>query len=243
MPLTSASQSGFFHIGVTTGDEMSVQMHERLRARIRQLGMNVAEVAREAGVNRSFVYDILRGRSQVPSLEKLTRVAKVVKVDPDWLLTGKGRVNGGDPITEDYHNEFVAIQYAAVRPSMGGGAILEAVDRPGRNFHFRRAWIRDRLKAAPSMLRVMAVQGDSMMPTLNEGDVILVDMNQRNPIPPGVFVLHDGMGLVAKRLEHVPMSDPPRVRIISDNSRYTPYECTAEEVNIVGRVRWYGREM
>jgi phage repressor protein C with HTH and peptisase S24 domain len=222
---------------------MSVQMHERLRARIRQLGMNVAEVAREAGVNRSFVYDILRGRSQVPSLEKLTRVAKVVKVDPDWLLTGKGRVNGGDPITEDYHNEFVAIQYAAVRPSMGGVAILEAVDRPGRNFHFRRAWIRDRLKAAPSMLRVMAVQGDSMMPTLNEGDVILVDMNQRNPIPPGVFVLHDGMGLVAKRLEHVPMSDPPRVRIISDNSRYTPYECTAEEVNIVGRVRWYGREV
>ena len=222
---------------------MSVQMSERLRARIRQLGMSVAEVAREAGVNRTFVYDILRGRSQVPNLEKLTRVAKVVKVPPDWLLSGKGRVQGGDPITEDYHNEFVAIQYAAVRPSMGGGAIVEDEERIGRDFHFRRAWIRDRLKAAPSMLRVMAVQGDSMMPTLNEGDVILVDMNQRNPIPPGVFVLHDGMGLVAKRLEHVPMSDPPRVRIISDNGRYTPYECTADEVNIVGRVRWYGREM
>ena len=222
---------------------MSVHMHERLRARIRQLGMSVAEVAREAGVNRSFVYDILRGRSQVPNLENLTRIAKVVKVEPDWLLTGKGRVSGGDPITEDYHNEFVAIQYAAVRPSMGGGAIVDSEDRPGRDFHFRRAWIRDRLRAAPSMLRVMAVQGDSMMPTLNEGDVILVDMNQRNPVPPGVFVLHDGMGLVAKRLEHVPMSDPPRVRIISDNRQYSPYECTAEEVNIVGRVRWYGREM
>ena len=222
---------------------MSVQMHERLRARIRQLGMNVAEVAREAGVNRSFVYDILRGRSQLPNLEKLTRIAKVVKVELEWLLSGKGRVTGDDPITEDYHNEFVAIQYAAARPSMGGGAIVEDEDRPGRDFHFRRAWIRDRLKAAPSMLRVMAVQGDSMMPTLNEGDVILVDMNQRNPIPPGVFVLHDGLGLVAKRLEHVPMSDPPRVRIISDNPHYTPYECTADEVNIVGRVRWYGREV
>jgi phage repressor protein C with HTH and peptisase S24 domain len=222
---------------------MSVQLHERLRARIRQLGMSVAEVAREAGVNRSFVYDILRGRSQTPSLENLTRIAKVVKVEPDWLLTGKGRVQGGDPITEDYHNEFVAIQYAGVRPSMGGGAIVEADERPGRDFHFRRAWIRDRLKAAPSMLRVMAVQGDSMMPTLNEGDVILVDMNQRSPIPPGIFVLHDGLGLVAKRLEHVPLSDPPSVRIISDNAHYTPYECTADEVNIVGRVRWYGREL
>lgn len=222
---------------------MSVPMHERLRARIRQLGMNVAEVAREAGVNRSFVYDILRGRSQVPNLDKLTRIAAVVKVDLEWLLSGKGRVEGDDPITDDYHNDFVAIQYASARPSMGGGSIAEDEDRTGRDFHFRRAWIRDSLKAAPSLLRVMTVQGDSMTPTLNDGDVILVDMNQRNPIPPGVFVLHDGMGLVAKRLEHVPMSDPPRVRIISDNGRYTPYECTADEVNIIGRVRWYGREM
>lgn len=222
---------------------MSVPMHERLRARIRQLGMNVAELAREAGVNRSFVYDILRGRSQVPNLDKLTRIAAVVKVDLEWLLSGKGRVEGDDPITDDYHNDFVAIQYASARPSMGGGAIAEDEDRTGRDFHFRRAWIRDSLKAAPSLLRVMTVQGDSMTPTLNDGDVILVDMNQRNPIPPGVFVLHDGMGLVAKRLEHVPMSDPPRVRIISDNGRYTPYECTADEVNIIGRVRWYGREM
>jgi phage repressor protein C with HTH and peptisase S24 domain len=92
-------------------------------------------------------------------------------------------------------------------------------------------------------MRVMAVQGDSMMPTLNEGDVILVDMNQRDPTPSGIFVLHDGMGLVAKRLERVPMSDPPRVRIISDNPRYLPYDCTADEVSIIGRVRWYGREL
>jgi transcriptional regulator with XRE-family HTH domain len=208
--------------------DMAVQMHERLRARIRQLGMSVALVAREADVNRSFVYDILRGRSRVPNVEKLTRIARAVQVDPDWLLSGKGRVQGGDPITEDYHNEFVPIQYK---------------ERIGRDFHFRRAWIRDRLKAAPSMLRVMAVQGDSMMPTLNEGDVILVDMNQCSLIPPGIFVLHDGMGVVARRLEHVPMSDPPRVRIISDNERYTPYDCTADKINIIGRVRWYGREL
>jgi phage repressor protein C with HTH and peptisase S24 domain len=218
-------------------------MHERLRARIRQLGMNVAVVAREAHVNRSFVYDILRGKSQLPNLDKLTRIAAVVKVDLEWLLTGKGQVDGEDPITEEYHNDFVAIQYVSLRPSMGGGAIFEEEERTGRDFHFRRAWIRDRLKAAPSMLRVMTVQGDSMIPTLEDGDVILVDLNQRSPNPPGVFVLHDGIGLVAKRLEHIPLSDPPRVRIISDNLRYNTYDGTADEVNIIGRVRWYGREM
>ncbi len=77
--------------------DMSVPMHERLRARLCQLGMNVATLAREAHVNRSFVYDILRGKSQVPNLEKLTRIAAVVKVDLEWLLSGKGRVDGDDP--------------------------------------------------------------------------------------------------------------------------------------------------
>ena len=222
---------------------MSVPMHERLRARIRQLGLSVAEVARAAGVNRSFVYDILRGRSQTPNIEKLGRIANVVRVDPDWLLTGKGRVEGDDPIAEGYQDAFVSIQHVRARPAMGGGAIVASEESSGRDFHFRKVWIRDNLKAAPSMLRVMDVQGDSMTPTLHDGDVILVDMNRRNPIPPGIFVLHDGLGLVAKRLEHVPMSDPPRVRIISDNQQYSPYECTAEEVNIVGRVRWFGREL
>ena len=60
---------------------------------------------------------------------------------------------------------------------------------------------------------------------------------------PGIFVLHDGMGLVAKRLEHVPMSDPPRLRILSDNARYTPYECLAEEVKVIGHIRWFARQL
>ena len=73
--------------------------------------------------------------------------------------------------------------------TVGGDAIVEADDRPGRDFHFRRAWLRDRLKAASSMLRVMTVEDGSMMPTLNDRDVVLVDMHQRSPVPPGIFVL------------------------------------------------------
>lgn len=222
---------------------MSISISERLRARIRQLGMSVAEVARAADVNRSFVYDILRGRSLTPSVERLMRIAEVVLVSPEWLLTGKGTIDGDDPITEDYNNDFVAIQSVKARPSMGGGALVDVEPSRGRDYHFRRAWIRDRLKAAPSMLRAMAVDGDSMTPTLLDGDTVLVDLNQRGPKPPGVFVLHDGMGLVAKRLEYVPLSDPARIRILSDNPQYSPYECLADEINIVGRVRWCGREM
>lgn len=82
-----------------------------------------------------------------------------------------------------------------------------------------------------------------MTPTLNSGDVVLVDTSRRMPTPPGIFVLHDGMGLVAKRLEHIPNSDPPQVRIVSDNPHYPPYERLVDEMNIIGRIRWFAREM
>jgi hypothetical protein len=58
-----------------------------------------------------------------------------------------------------------------------------------------------------------------------------------------IFVLYAGFGLEAKRLEHVASADPPLVRIISDNPIYAPYERSAEEVNIVGRIRWFAREI
>jgi phage repressor protein C with HTH and peptisase S24 domain len=150
---------------------------------------------------------------------------------------------GEAPVVDNPDDRFVAVPYVDVRPSMGGGATIEEEPLAGRPFHFRRAWIRHELRAEPAMLRIMRVEGDSMTPTLLDGDTVLVDLARRSPTPPGIFVLHDGMGLVAKRLEHLPNSDPPTVRIVSDNEHYSPYESTAEEVNIIGRIRWFAREI
>jgi len=219
-------------------------LSDRLRARAQQLGITPAHVAKMAGVNRSFVYDILRGRSTRPSIEKLAEVACVLKVERDWLIHGIGEVEGKSPIIDNPDDAFVAIAHAGPRPSMGGGAVVtEEHNQPRRPYHFRRSWIKHSLKTSPSQLRIMQVEGDSMMPTLLDGDTVLVDMARRAPNPPGIFVLHDGMGLVAKRLEHIPNSDPPSVRVISDNQYYNPYERSAEEINIIGRICWFSREI
>lgn len=58
------------------------------------------------------------------------------------------------------------------------------------------------------------------------------------PVPPGIFAIWDGMGLVAKRVEHEPNSDPAMVVIKSVNPEYQTYERMADEVHIVGRVVW-----
>lgn len=119
---------------------------------------------------------------------------------------------------------------------MGGGAVVtEDGDTPGRAYHFRQSWIRHKLKASPAQLRIMHVEGDSMAPTLLGGDAVLVDMTRQLPNPPGISVLDDGMGLVAKRLEHIPNCDPPAVRVISDHKLYPEYDRNADEIRIIGR--------
>jgi phage repressor protein C with HTH and peptisase S24 domain len=50
-----------------------------------------------------------------------------------------------------------------------------------------------------------------MEPLLASGDRVLIDTSQRVPVPPGIFAIWDGMGLVAKRIEHEPNSDPAMV--------------------------------
>ncbi len=222
---------------------MRLSMADRLRARCKQFGMNAAQVAELAGLNRSFVYDIMRGKSENPNLEKLDRLAQTLKVERNWLLHGIGDVEGEPPIVENPDDVFVAIPHAAVRPSMGGGSMVDLEPAPGRPYHFQKSWIKNGLRSNPSDLRIMHVEGDSMMPTLQDGDIVLVDTGRKIPTPPGIFVLNDGMGLVAKRLEHIPNSDPARVNIVSDNNRYAPYERLVDEMNIIGRIRWFAREI
>ncbi len=217
---------------------------QRLKARAFQLDMTPAAVAETSGLNRSFIYDILRGKSVRPSRAKLQKVADVLKVDLDWLIDGDGDVEGEAPKIYVPDTTFVAISGVRARASAGGGTVVHADDeQASKLYHFRLSWIEDELDARPGDLRMLRVTGDSMIPALNDGDTILVDMGRKAPHPSGLFVLHDGMGLVAKRIEHIPASDPPRIRVTSDNPNYAPYECLMDEVNIIGRIRWYGRKV
>ena len=159
-----------------------------------------------------------------------------------WLIDGDGTLDGEEPKIYSPDTTFVGISGVKAKASAGGGTIVHAEDeQAGKMYHFRQSWIEDELDANPKNLRILRVTGDSMMPTLNDGDTILVDMGRKSPYPPGLFVLHDGMGLMAKRIEHIPSSEPPRISVTSDNPNYSPYECLLDEVNIVGRIRWYGR--
>lgn len=155
------------------------------------------------------------------------------------LRGGKKTPGSGVAVPEG----FVAVAEMDVRASAGPGAVHDGPEEASAVWLFPEAVVRHEIRARPDDLRVITVDGDSMEPLLASGDRILVDTSQRRPVPPGVFVIWDGMGLVAKRIEHVPNSEPAMVVLRSVNPEYASYERAAEEVSIVGRVVWAARRL
>lgn len=100
------------------------------------------------------------------------------------------------------------------------------------------AYMLNRFNAQPRHIKAFPAQGDSMAPTIEDGDVVFADTRHRVPSPPGIYVLADEFGgVVTKRLEVVsrPSDEIVTVRISSDNPNHKDRELTLDEINIIGR--------
>ena len=86
-------------------------------------------------------------------------------------------------------------------------------------------------------------RGDSMAPTLGDGDDILVDRGDGpERVRDGVYVLRIDDALVVKRLAVNPAARTLTIR--SDNPAYPGWpDCDPAAVEIVGRVVWAGRRI
>lgn len=107
---------------------------------------------------------------------------------------------------------------------------------------FKQDWIARELRASPDNLSLIYVQGESMMPTLNPRDVILIERNDQRNTSDGIYVIRMGEALLVKRLQFLPEGE---INVTSDNEAYQPYRVSlknqAENFDIIGRVVWAGR--
>jgi phage repressor protein C with HTH and peptisase S24 domain len=204
----------------------------RIKAQMLKKGLNPKTLAEKANVGRSFVYDILNGKSNNPTSSKLAAIATQLEVSVQYLLTG---VHGG--VGADGQSNAVEIQVLTVE-STPNGIVVATAENANQPYLFDSKWLSEKLNATEANLRAITVAGDSMSPTLNEGDTILINTSQTTLSPAGLFVIFDGLGLHAKRLEVI---NKDKVRVISDNNQYTAYEMNMAELNIIGRVVWMAR--
>lgn len=134
--------------------------------------------------------------------------------------------------------------YNGVRAAAGGGALVEH-ETPDDALVFKEQWVRIELGARPQDLYLIRVAGDSMAPTLESGDVILVDRRAQRPDREGVYILRMNDMLLVKRLQAIPGG---LVRVISDNAAFSSFNVTRnemdnKEIDVIGRVVWVGRRL
>lgn len=215
---------------------------------MKERGFNQKSLAEAARLNETAVRDILKGRSRRPLHTTIIALARTLACEPEELIGGwRGTSSLGAPGSPLASSGSTAtIRELDVRPAAGGNSsvveILEGAEEEATRalYGFPASGFRELYGAPPEEVRILEVVGDSMAPELFPGQKVMVHLRDRQPSPPGVFVLWDGLGLVIKRIEFIAQSDPPKLRISSDNRQYAAYERTIDEVHILGRVigRW-----
>jgi phage repressor protein C with HTH and peptisase S24 domain len=220
-----------------------------VRLRIMQLiqtgGKDMKSASIAIGKNPAYLQQFLfRGTPKSLSDDTRTALADHLGVDEEELehnFSLPRAVRRRAPTTMPA-DPFVSIPEIDIRAAAGGGAINEDLPPVIGTWQLPRQLLERDLRANHCDVHMMEVRGDSMLPTLSDGDRILVDKSQKAPSPPGIFVLHDGAGLVVKRLELV-AGERTRIRLHSDNALYTAYDCDVEEVHMVGRVLWAAKRL
>jgi phage repressor protein C with HTH and peptisase S24 domain len=205
---------------------------QRLKQELKNGDLTASSLAKQAGVKTSFLYDILNGKSVNPSTLLLARVAEVLGVSINYLIGGK----------DERNNAASAISYVTIPTlTVSENGKTQRIPSDETPYHFERSWIEKTLKADPENLCILPAPGDGMSPTLSAGDILLIDTSRKKPSPPGIFVISDGFSPVPKRLEYTSQGKSARIRIASDNAKYSAYEGSLADTFIIGRVIWFAR--
>lgn len=205
------------------------------RARLLELsaerGVSLSQLSAVIGRNSSYLQQFVR-KGSPRKLEEIDRrtLARYLGVSEAEL--GAPEENYSIAQGKVHRREWVDVPRLALGASAGPGT-MPAEEQPIGAFRFSSRWLRGQ-GFDPSMLSAIVVAGDSMEPTLRDGDEILVDRAHR-PLRDGVHVVRVDDALLVKRID---TSRPGVLALISDNPSYRPLELPPSDVQVIGRVVW-----
>lgn len=123
---------------------------------------------------------------------------------------------------------------------MGGGIVL--YDQPGviENWQVSKKWVSENLRGYSSAENLCIVTGfgDSMRPTYNPGDPLIVDKSVTSVDFDSVYFFRIGSDGYVKRLQRIPTASGLILKALSDNrDLYQPFDITADmDFEVLGRV-------
>lgn len=228
------------------------QLLDRL---IRDRGDDYAAMSRLIGRNSAYIQQFIK-RGTPRKLDEADRriLAEYYGVPESWLAPAEVHSAGHSAPKEDFSynktttstgkmaDQLVMVPRYDVRASAGPGAVPQA-EAPRGHIGFLPETLRQMTRSRAGQLSMIRVEGDSMVPTLIDGDDIMVDRGDAaDRVRDGIYVLRIDDVLVVKRLARNPATG--RFTIRSDNTAYPVWpDCAADDIHIIGRVIWSGRRI
>lgn len=194
------------------------------------------DAAKAAGRTPESLQNWMKGIA-APPFDVMVNLALGKGVRLDWLATGVGPMMGTaapGPV-----EGFVYIPRYDVRIGAGNGQIVDTANLKGF-LAFREDWVRSRLRRNPAYLAVMEAFGDSMHPTIKDGDIMLVDLSENTVRGPAVYAVVAGESAIVKRIE---LKIDGSLLVKSDNPAYDPIVLKGPEISelrVIGKVVWSG---
>lgn len=237
-----------------------MELHERIELAIQQSGKSRSEIADEAGITQSALSQILTGKTKDLKAKNAISLSKATGVRIEWLVDESGpmrdlaRVPGVLTTKDDVapyiahginEDNAIPVPVLANAASMGVGSELLNEDVVAGTLLLTRSFVLHRVQpSSPSALRFLHAYGDSMSPTLNSGDIVLVDTGATAIDIDGVYVLEAHGRLFIKRVRQ---RLDGSYEISSDNPAHKTVDVLdgSHEVRVIGRVlwAWNGRKM
>lgn len=187
-------------------------------------------------------------REDITDKEKISQVQRAFiaykqRDDAEFEEVLKNMMAEGGVLSTSFAKDdasYVVVPQYNIHASAGGGAIIndEAVVN---HLAFKRDWIVRTMGCDPNCVALIETKGDSMSPTIESGDLLLLDTRRDTSPCDGLYVINLRGALLVKRLR---IKLTGVVEVVSDNHlKYPPEMVTANELDrlmIVGRVVWHG---
>lgn len=203
-----------------------MELCKKLREARKNVGLSQEDAARGLNLSTRTLQNYEYG-SQTPNLDILRNMAKLYDVNMEYFFKDKEI-----PQKNSYDEDIIYIPYFTNAKVSAGFGELENDNCDNCEFlPFQKQNLRDMFKIYNvDKLYAISCIGNSMMPTINEGEKIIFQ-NDGSFIEGAIYVIRKDNELFVKRISKSPLM------LISDNTQYEPIKIKGfQEIEILGRV-------
>ena len=226
-----------------------MDIKDRLVEARTKMGLSQAELSEKCKLSQQTISKIESGRQTELRSASAERLANALGVTPEWLLYGTPEPQENPEAM--LSKKYVIVNSLTVKACCGDGRFIDFEEVKG-GFAFKRQWL-DRKGLDPDSLDVICAMGDSMQPTIGDGNILLIDKSQTalSATKPMVCVVSYANEISVKRVFYSPeksevilsSDNPDKINYPNKIITFTEDNQLSSTFRVIGRVVWHGGEI